>query len=93
MTKVINDIILPSIAFAWKSFNDIISALPGASIFLLYTIFIFLVFRFILAPVLRIHLGRIQSEIAGSDKAKPHQKKKHTQDYWQHKKQKEKYKL
>ena len=70
MAKVINDIIDPAILFCWKAFSDIIGSITGASAFILYTIFIFMVFRFILAPVLRINLGRIQSEIAGSDKTK-----------------------
>lgn len=70
MAQVINDIINPAIFFCWKAFSDVIGAISGASTFILYTIFIYMVFRFMLAPVLRINLGRIQNEIAGSDKTK-----------------------
>lgn len=70
MAKVINDIINPAILFCWNAFSDVIGSISGASTFILYTIFIYMVFRFILAPVLRINLGRIQNEIAGSDKTK-----------------------
>lgn len=93
MSEAIQDIVNPGIVGAWSLFHQVLSGISGLSNYLLYTIMIFMVFRFILAPVLRIHLGRIQAEIAsGSDKAKPREKKRHTRDYWEHKKQKEKYK-